>query len=80
MSVYTEEYLKNKLMEKLEAVYVVSAFGARSPCWRLRDKIIFFNENPYYSRRRLRHCLSNRFVHCRHRLSGKFREKNSEIF
>lgn len=30
MSVYTEEYLKNKLIEKLEAVHVVSGIGGRT--------------------------------------------------
>lgn len=30
MSAYTEEYLKNKLIEKLEAVHVVSEIAART--------------------------------------------------
>lgn len=36
MSIYTEEYLKNKLIEKLEAVHVVSEIGACKR-WRLQE-------------------------------------------
>lgn len=36
MSVYTEDDLKNKLIEKLEAVHVVSEIAARTR-WRLQE-------------------------------------------
>lgn len=45
MSVYTEEYLKNKLIEKLEAVHVVSGIGGRTvDVLEKRDRNIVFIE------------------------------------
>lgn len=78
MSVYTEEYLKNKLIEKLAAVHVVSEIGAWTvDVYKRRDKINFFMKNSTkFVVCRLRHC----FLFAALNVTINWEENNAEKF